>query len=758
MDLTVRLAAALMLLVAGLLMSPTDLSSCGPFLMRALFSFYKQPEQPVERFAGGRLGVLQSSYPRFYLFIAYRYLSGVPLTPGEQSALFPPAQTSAASRWSAQWRTNVSPVVDQWLVARNKIAGVGEPTKIVVERTVSKPTEFYTYANCLDDAFRSATATLSARVGKFGADSSIVRDWVKGQDAAFANCAGEPPAVIPAAAPEESDALLKSDRAYQIAAANLYAGDLDQAETLFGQISRAKSSPWRQISAYLVARVQIRKATIQNDPAAMAKAEAQLQAVLDDGSMASVRDAAKNLAEFVCARLHPAERITDLARMLVKPDPGLGRDLADYRFLYDKFESGGFGDSAHVPTTDDLSDWLGTFHGRASVHAMEKWLATKSLPWLLAALQDAHAGNPAAIEAIAAADALKPDSPGYLTAAFHANRRVIESGRDQEARSRLDALLKNRAQYPLSAVNLFLAERMKVAANWEEFLRYAQRVPVGIDWDEGADVPDDAMQNSPLKEYRKGRTTLDVDSVEILNEQIPLRVVAGAAAGSGLPANLRARFALAGWTRAVLLGDDKIPADLAPVLASLMPALKERLGAYSAAGDKDHRTFAAAYLMLNNPGLRPYIESGFGRLTPIEKIDDFRDNWWCSFGGEKSKDEGVNYYRSNSEMEGPLKQLYEKPPMASFIPAGERSQAAEEWKKLASLPAGPNYLTQQVITFARAHAEDPRAPEALHLAVRATRYGCTDDKTEALSKQAYDLLHARYPNTEWAKRTKYWYK
>jgi hypothetical protein len=225
-----------------------------------------------------------------------------------------------------------------------------------------------------------------------------------------------------------------------------------------------------------------------------------------------------------------------------------------------------------------------------------------------------------------------------------------------------------------------------------------------------------------------------------------------------MPANLRARFALAGWTRAVLLDDDKISADLAPVLASLMPAFKERLGAYSAAGDKDHRTFASAYLMLNNPGLRPYVESGFGRLTAINKIDDFRDNWWCSFGGPESKEEGVNYYWTNSEMEGPLKQLYEKPPSASFVSPLERDQAAEEWKRLASLPAAPDYLAQQVIAYARAHAEDPRSPEALRLAVRATRYGCTDDKTGALSKQAYDLLHARYPNTEWAKRTKYWYK
>ncbi len=30
-------------------------------------------------------------------------------------------------------------------------------------------------------------------------------------------------------------------------------------------------------------------------------------------------------------------------------------------------------------------------------------------------------------------------------------------------------------------------------------------------------------------------------------------------------------------------------------------------------------------------------------------------------------------------------------------------------------------------------------------------------RTGALSKKAFDLLHNRYPNTSWAKNTKYWF-
>ena len=48
-------------------------------------------------------------------------------------------------------------------------------------------------------------------------------------------------------------------------------------------------------------------------------------------------------------------------------------------------------------------------------------------------------------------------------------------------------------------------------------------------------------------------------------------------------------------------------------------------------------------------------------------------------------------------------------------------------------------------------------PEALHLAVRATRYGCTDDETSQWSSKAFQLLRRRYPKSEWAAKTKYHY-
>jgi hypothetical protein len=62
-----------------------------------------------------------------------------------------------------------------------------------------------------------------------------------------------------------------------------------------------------------------------------------------------------------------------------------------------------------------------------------------------------------------------------------------------------------------------------------------------------------------------------------------------------------------------------------------------------------------------------------------------------------------------------------------------------------------------VLEWAKQHRDDPRVPESLHLVVGATRYGSTDKQSGEFSKAAFELLHQRYPTSDWAKKTKYWY-
>jgi hypothetical protein len=87
----------------------------------------------------------------------------------------------------------------------------------------------------------------------------------------------------------------------------------------------------------------------------------------------------------------------------------------------------------------------------------------------------------------------------------------------------------------------------------------------------------------------------------------------------------------------------------------------------------------------------------------------------------------------------------------------EVAQLKEETARLNDVAVAPNILAAEVLGFATLHPDDERVPEALHLVVRSTRYGCTDAETTKWSEKSFRLLHERYPKSEWATKTKYHY-
>ena len=96
--------------------------------------------------------------------------------------------------------------------------------------------------------------------------------------------------------------------------------------------------------------------------------------------------------------------------------------------------------------------------------------------------------------------------------------------------------------------------------------------------------------------------------------------------------------------------------------------------------------------------------------------------------------------------------------LPGFLSESEKEASRREWSRLRSLDTAPNLLSEIVVSWARKHPDDPRVPEALHLAVKSTRFGCTNPDTGKYSQAAFQLLHREYPLSPWAKMTKYWYR
>jgi len=747
-------------LLLVVLVSPNLIVGCGPSFDEAAFSLTTRPDPPLENFLSGKLGVIQPTYRFRFLFAAYRQLAGVPLDKDEQAAIAALDAFIVPSVPPIAAKTAVVPPVTLWTQARAKIVPGDAPE---IDPTVTR--EYATWTNCQDDAFRTAVRTLDDRIGRFGAKDANVREWVSGQDAVFANCGQQAIAdLLPQNVDAKAPAWLRADRAYQIAAAMFYAGRYGEAERAFTAIASDKNSPWSPIAPYLAARCLVRQAVKEVfdregeklDKATLAKAESALKAIVADPAQRAIQSPAEGLLGFVEFRLHPEERAKELAVALAKPrgGPRFRQDLMDYTMLLDT-----------TTPDDDMSDWIRTVaregqshqnpppvmpSGKSAApgdaHAIEKWRATKSLPWLVAAAMIEPAGSPAAAELRAEALKVPATSPAFLTLQYHAARLASQQA---DARTQIEAL-KNVAMTP-SAANLFQIQRARLAPTFAVFLKEIQMKPVGtIEGDGGVEVADIPTED--------GGIYFETYGAEALNKRVSLVRMGEAIKETALAPPLRRRLALAAWTRAVLLDDSATADALSTIVSQAEPSLASDMHAYQAASGAA-KQFEAIWILLHHPGMRPYVTPGLStRPEKPEERDMLRDNWWCGdVGAHAATEVHANPSDCAPTFDCPDADPDPNFPFPAWASEPERSAAGREWESLRKVGPAPNYLGEQTMMWAKAHANDPRVPEALAQVVTATHYGCVDKKTTAVSKAAFTLLHQRYPESEWAKKTRYWY-
>ncbi len=379
----------------------------------------------------------------------------------------------------------------------------------------------------------------------------------------------------------------------------------------------------------------------------------------------------------------------------------------------------------------------------------------------MAAIAKVPASDKAAAELSAEAAKIAADSPAYFTVTFHRLRLLEQSGSADSARQQLDQLLVQRGpSLSNSARNQFVALRMKLATSLNEFLRFASR----------SSNDTEAYPNPPVSQATpaaENASHFDSDASVVLTERLPLRMLAEAAKSPALPKPLRRDIVIAAWTRAILLDRETIARELVPTAQELVPEAAGEFAEYNRTTDVPALRFAAVLAILRNPGFRPFVTAGYprGNLYTVgeprfDRIDDLHDNWWCSLTpNAENQSYGRDYYRMFINLSSPLREIYAdgKISSPSFLTEDDRADVGHEQSELAAQPGAPNWLGKRALDWANARPDDPRVPEALHLVVRAWRYGCAESTGENYSKEAFELLHKRYPDSEWTKKTPYWF-
>jgi hypothetical protein len=507
----------------------------------------------------------------------------------------------------------------------------------------------------------------------------------------------------------------------------------------------------------------------------------------------------------VFARLAQTHPMIDLIRVLAAPtrfdrghwiDPFFPQRLPYPGFpMYDQ------------PTLAD-SDSNGD---ATTAHARERAIATSNPLWVyalarrpadiadLALIRAAVAALPATALADADREALQFDL------AAEEIRILLMAGRLDEAiatfsRMRHDPLadwlerdrVTDAGMRYLLAKRDLLAARKWAAATTSHELGYKGRYPItwtfllAANWQEALSVGSgrNPAETEPSNSEASALDLLPADKLIALSRT------------PGLAPGWRRPLMSAGWLRLYLLRRDDDFRALFPDVRAAFPELISDLDDIDAAWMPWTQRRLIVRMLLRLPGLSPRVlwarssRSSYYQhpreITAIDQLNPSDGNWWCAIdptraardtfsqmfarplsgniGGAIESFDTFKYIRydlsdaENAALNAMVEDWIAWHPLL-------RDADFDELRRLSQVESGPQSLSQVAIGwadhsywFTRILGMDRNLPETLALAVRSTRFGCRrQGPLGDVSREAWQALHQIYPDSEWAKRTPYWF-
>jgi hypothetical protein len=758
--LTINYLLKLLLLV-GCAMLPSEVNASGyeGFGENTFAPEYHVPQADIADYASGKLGVVPSTYWRIYQFLAYRALTGQALSKDEVASLnIQGWQVGTSHRnWDYAYNTKVNGV-GNWLAARQLIEGTPEIKGLRIERDAG---HYTSYVNCTADAFNLAASTLKARLEQYGHD--LTSDWLLGQDAVFANCAEQRNTTLkdfsfkglsfeeqvknsatnqPPELAKNAPKWLVYDREYQAAAAEFYAARFEKARTLFQTIAKNKQSPWQPLGDYLAARCLIRQATLELSPLEKVKEDnsrnsALIQAKKELIAASKTYPPAKQLITFIDAQLNPDERLQSLGKILATSKIGSETPqlLTDYLLLLDKTDT-----LKMRNANDSLTQWIGHTQNSNDEYdvtdknpslinqrqlgmtiARASWLIEQHQPlknglWLLPLVTHAkaHELNNQDLKAI---NAIPETSPAYQTLQYHLARIAIAENRLNDADTIVTKIL---AEYTPSMSkanhNRWLTLKVISAKTQAEFLQALPRQYAEVV--RAVPIPNETSA-PPVPSI-----AFDTDYQQYLFHNFTLGDLNGLLANKDFPAqydNKTLKETM--WTRAIILEDFDTAKALTDSLMVGRDSTKALFDRFKNAQTNEDKHLAAMLILTNVPELSLY---GYG------VTESWRNDYSCINAAENCQPKVLNFMQ----------------------PAAIRAAKIEQ-QKLEDYSIANNYIAPALLAWAKQKPKDPEAPKALHYFIYGSKYGRNIDTK--LSREAFQLLHTYYPNSEWSIKTKYYY-
>jgi hypothetical protein len=705
-----------------------------------MFKAYRSPDIPLERFQAGEIGVLQPGMRRVYLYTAWRAISlgpKVAAAPGTAGGL----ARADGSAFDDGWTDTTAEEAED--LRKSPLQG---PLSILADilQVPENDRALRKYYACPAAANEQAGRIYRVLAPRPDAGKERVAAWVRAQYQVAEACAeaedaryrygNQKPAqlVPPAPLPESEPAFWRELRDYQRAAWNFYLQHYAESTAQFERIGATRGHPMQGLGQYLALRSEIRRALAGAKGVDMAARDRQArmmerrgEAILADASLAPMHEPARALLRSMRVHLTPEIRLEELNRYLDNPasDPYALDRLGDWSILMD-------GAKPQAGVQYGFVDWIETLQGCdqqrkepactvQAAHALERWQQTELRPWLVAAIMLAQAMPP---QMERAALAVGADDPSWLTVHYHLARLYRLAGRKEEARAVGEAALQRKLAP--GTRNLFREERFAVSSSVQDAAAWLLRTNVDL-----------ARQDPKQKE-----DMINDDGLLWFKVGLPVAGMVELARIESLPKPLRARAAGAAWVRAALLDKPEQGAAAAAVLAQLVPGLAGPAQRYLRAASSAERRHIALATALHF-GLSTQLDMA---PAPVARIDDdeVTASNWCYF-------HGIDFAQAGEDR------------FAWRLPAvpatGDAATVREELARLAPAKTATGTVGDDVLAWLDSHPKDPELPWLLHVVVMSTRGGCLDPGAANLSRKAFTLLQKRYPGTEWAQKTPYYY-
>jgi len=780
---------AVLCVVGVALMSPSTFASGGGEASPPEFNSPWGPVRPISDLATGSLGVVESSWWRKPLLLAWYRFNGQPL----------PAKALDAFEYGAQ-----SDIVNDghmllWLTEAKAVGSVPLPENVAADTPSVTGNHWDSFENCPNAAWEQARRTLADRLKAWGADSPALHDWLKVQHRVFARCPLGPTYFRKDLAerervnllyakkfvlqdmtlpdpPADAPALLIKDRAYQRAAALMYEGNYQAAEDAFKMIAQDGKSPWQEWGMYLAFRARLRSIQmtapsanfydpcqapecIQRRADARTLKATESRRLRDDVARAiSAVQSAKKLAEagrladldaLIGARLDPAKRFAELAAVLASPGADTAetrRAATDYLLLHRQF-----------PPSEPMGEWLaGLINGYDPTSTPCRTGAGAPMPlspspdsdesecrrlqWSQESLRRFELGPTQYAWLFSAAALAHRNDPhvGKLLAAMGKTpedhpgattfmlQRLRLGGREDGLG--LAAALMERPDITsdYSARNRVREYRFWHAASLTDLCRDAQREH-GIAFDRDTLMRSEAPD--PKAEPIWGR---DYDAYWVLNYELPHPALIEFAQQAECPSSLCASAASIAWSRAILRRD--------------VAGARQAAGVWSKVKDAEIPRWIVPILAITDDKAF-LLEGGLA-------IAGARIGGTCRIAAPRAGEYTPDY----EEVVGGLPSS-----LGHFAKNVLTSEHYVQWQRerqvLDALPDLDSVWMQNVLAFAEAFPADARVPGLLRDAVYRTRMNwCAESAAGQLSHDAFDLLKSKYPKSKEARTTKYWFK